>query len=708
MCERGRKLKRIVSSIIVVLLFLSFFAFAFSNQPAKASETAYTNDSDSRLHAVVNQHNQHNPNSSLSYDLQKIRSTSSTPPPTEWNKTYGGTDDDSAYSVVQTSDSGYALAGYTSSFGAGSLDAWLIKTDSLGNMLWDKTYGGTEQDECYSVVQTNDGGYALAGLTLSFGAGNGDAWLVKIDSSGNMLWYKTYGGTGQEWGLSVIQTSDSGYALAGSTTSFGAGGWDAYLVKTNVSSNIQWSKTYGGTGTEEANSVVQTSDGGYALAGSTTSFGAGSEDAWLVRTDAFGNVQWNTTYGGTSDDFAHSVVQTSDGGYALAGGTTSYGAGSYDSWLVKTDLNGNAQWDKTYGGTFGDAAFSVVQTSDGGYALAGSTTSFGAGMDDAWLIKIGSTSVPVIQISTPTFENHLRQKTLDEYLSDPSPSIVPQNDPWMDVTIDVNVSPSNLIKKVELKTSGTTPDTNKMDRLSDDTYDIRLQEFDPNELIELVSYFVGVKTAIGGGTIVTPPGLLWEAPRIKEISVTDVYGNVHTKDFDIVLPTLVDLPMGNSFGTMMNVMCPIDVLVTDSQNRSVGAIYHGGTFVQIVNEVPGSSYIRPSPEGWKLIYLPFSTEAYSVQAFGNSTGFFNITIVTVTAVDQNIAGHVASQSWQIQQGQTIKLLAAITSDGKISFIPEFPSFLVLPLFTMATLVATLVHKKKRDKKRLRGLFCNTH
>jgi hypothetical protein len=299
-----------------------------------------------------------------------------------WNKTYGGTYDDDAYSVVQTGDGGYALAGWTWSFGAGGLDTWLVKTDAGGNMLWNKTYGGTGYDEAYSVVQTVDGGYALAGETSSLGAGNFDFWLVKTDANGNMLWNKTYGGTGYDWAWSMVQTVDGGYALAGYTNSSGAGRGDFWLVKTDASGNMLWNKTYGGGTGGEAHSVIQTDDGGYALVGGTTYFGTGNGDFWLVKTDASGNMLWNKTYGGTSDDKAYSVVQTDDGGYALTG----YGTNIHDFWLVKTDASGDMLWNKTCGGP-GDEAYSVVQTGDGGYALAGMTNSFGAGSWDFWLVK---------------------------------------------------------------------------------------------------------------------------------------------------------------------------------------------------------------------------------------------------------------------------------------------------------------------------------
>jgi len=307
-----------------------------------------------------------------------------------WNKTFGGSLSDGASCVVQTSDGGYALAGYTSSFGAGGYDFWLVKTDAAGNIEWNQTYGGIGNDYALCVIQTKDGGYAIAGYTKSYGAGLEDFWLVKTDSAGTMQWNKTYGGLSSEAAYSVVQTSDGGYAIAGYTMSFGAGSIDFWLVKTDEYGNMSWSKTYGGAGPEVANSVVQTSDGGYAIAGYTSSYGAGLEDFWLVKTDSAGTVQWNKTYGGTSDEVANSVVQTDDGGYAIAGYTFFYGPGAYDFLLVKTDSAGNMQWSKTYGGARADMGRSMVQTSDGGYALAGDTYSYGAGSNDFWLVKTDS------------------------------------------------------------------------------------------------------------------------------------------------------------------------------------------------------------------------------------------------------------------------------------------------------------------------------
>ena len=309
----------------------------------------------------------------------------------QWSRTYGGGYYDEAYSVIQTSDDGYAIAGSTMSFGAGSYDFWLVKTDTNGNHLWNKTYGGTTIDRAYALVETSDGGYVIAGNTYSYGSGQSDFWLVKTNAAGSVLWSRTYGGTSNDCVFSLVNTTDGGYAMAGSTSSYGAGNDDFWLIKTDSNGIAQWNKTYGGASIDDSDgalSVIQTGDQGYAIAGYTT-YGAGAyDDFWLVKTDASGNAQWNKTYHGGGYDEAYSLVQTGDGGYAIAGWTNSYPAGEDDDLrLVKTDAYGNAQWNKTYGGTEHDEAYSLIQTSDGGYAIVGSTSSYGAGSRDFWFVK---------------------------------------------------------------------------------------------------------------------------------------------------------------------------------------------------------------------------------------------------------------------------------------------------------------------------------
>jgi len=305
----------------------------------------------------------------------------------EWNQTYGGESFDGAFALVETSDGGFALAGETNSFGAGSYDFWLVKTDGAGNMVWNQTYGGTEGDYASALVETSDGGFALAGGTTSFGAGESDFWLVKTDGAGNMVWNQTYGGAENNYAYALVQTSDGGFALAGFTDFFSAGGVDFWLVKTDGAGNVEWDKIYGGESFDGALALVETSDGGFAVTGETNSFGAGKADLLLVKTDGAGNVDWDQTYGGAEDDYASALVETSDGGFALAGFTASFGAGSYDFWLVKTDGVGNMVWNQTYGGAEDDYTSALVETSDGGFALAGETNSFGAGNYDLWLVK---------------------------------------------------------------------------------------------------------------------------------------------------------------------------------------------------------------------------------------------------------------------------------------------------------------------------------
>jgi len=369
--------KKTASAITLTLLLTSMLTLAFNIQPVKAEGTIYIRaDGSIDPLAVPMQSN--------------VLSASSVPPQTEWNKTYGGTNLDVGQRGIQTSDGGYAIAGTTDSYGAGELDFWLVKTDVDGIMQWSRTYGGTGTEEVYDLAQTSDGGYALIGSTDSFGAGNMDFWLIKTDANGNIQLNKTYGGANFDLASSVVQTYDGGYALAGITTSYGAGKADVWLIRTDSNGNAQWNKTYGGTVNDLAYEMAQTADGGYALAGRTDSYGAGGYDFWLVKTDSAGNTQWNKTYGGAADDIGTFIIQTSDGGYTFVGYTDSFGVGSFDSWLIRTDSAGNVQWNKTYGGAAKDYLWSVIQTSEGGYALSGATDSYGAGGYDSWLVKTDS------------------------------------------------------------------------------------------------------------------------------------------------------------------------------------------------------------------------------------------------------------------------------------------------------------------------------
>jgi hypothetical protein len=203
-----------------------------------------------------------------------------------WTQTFGGTNGDKGYSVQQTTDGGYIVAGGTGSYGAGIDDVYLIKTNSSGDTLWPRTFGGINPDFSYTVQQTSDGGYIITGRTSSFvGAGSADVYLINTDSNGDTLWTETFGGSSNDIGYSVQQTTDGGFIVAGDTYSYGAGSADIYLIKTDSSGDTMWTQTFGGTNADKGYSVQQTIDGGFIVTGSTTSYGAGGKDVYLIKLD---------------------------------------------------------------------------------------------------------------------------------------------------------------------------------------------------------------------------------------------------------------------------------------------------------------------------------------------------------------------------------------------------------------------------------------
>ena len=307
----------------------------------------------------------------------------------EWDKTFGGANDDIGYSVVQTNFGGYIITGSTESFGNGGKDVWLIKTDSQGNEDWSQTFGDSHNDGGEFVQQTVDGGFILAGWTDSYGDGITDAWLIKTNSNGGEEWSQTFGGnTNTDVGLSVNQLNDGGYIVTGYTDSpIGNGGKDAWLYKTDSQGNVQLVELYGGPNDDIGYSVRQASDGGYIFAGYTESFGNGGSDIWLIKTDSDCIEEWSQSFGGSNDDYGESVRLTNDGGYVVAGWTNSYGNGNYDVWLIKINSNGGEEWSQNFGGSNTDIGKSIRQTVDGGFIIAGLTNSYGNGNYDVWIIK---------------------------------------------------------------------------------------------------------------------------------------------------------------------------------------------------------------------------------------------------------------------------------------------------------------------------------
>ena len=307
-----------------------------------------------------------------------------------FEKTYGGVDDDLGWSVQQTQDGGYILTGYTNSFGEGLIDVYLIKTDSLGNVLWLRTYGGTGYELGRSVQETQDGGYIIAGYTTSFGSGL-QVFLIKTNSLGDTLWTKTYGDFGTEIGWTIEETQDGGFIIAGSTDNYDAQKSDVYLIRTNSLGDTFWTKTYGDTGIDIGWSVQETSDGGFIIAGYSESFGAGLSDVYLIKTDSSGESLWTKTYGGIWYDYGYSVRETSDSGYVIAGKSISFSGGSYDDvYLIKTNSQGDTLWTKVYGGIYNDGGYSVQQTADEGYIITGYTAPYDNDTVDVYLIKTDS------------------------------------------------------------------------------------------------------------------------------------------------------------------------------------------------------------------------------------------------------------------------------------------------------------------------------
>ena len=355
-----------------------------------------------------------------------------------WSKTYGGFGDDGGFGGCQTSDGGYIVTGKTSSYGSGA-QVYLIKTDRRGDTLWARTYGGAGWDQGNSVRQTSDGGYIVAGWTTSFGLAS-QVYLIKTDSNGDTIWTRTYGDTVSEDGIDVRQTADGGYAVVGSRW-IRPWTWDVYFIKTDSTGGVQWSKTYGGIRNDRGQSVQQTPDGGYIIAGyyecagypdysvyliktdpegdtlwTRTYYPEGSwwnlgldcvltrdggyivtgssinqainSDVYLIKTDAEGDTIWTRTYGGDNWEWGTAVRPTYDGGYILAGISQDSASGHNDIYLIKTDGEGDTLWTGIYGGSGGDSPYDVLQASDGGYLVISASSSYGAGSSDMYLLKI--------------------------------------------------------------------------------------------------------------------------------------------------------------------------------------------------------------------------------------------------------------------------------------------------------------------------------
>ncbi len=373
----------------------------------------------------------------------------------QWAKSYGGSDNELPYAVQQTKEGGYIVAGETSSFGGGLDDMFIMKLDSNGTVAWQKTYDGigNYRSRAYALQKTSDDGYIVAGETGAFGPFPRNMWVLKLDPQGDVAWQKAYScsGDNQQEARSIQQTTDGGYIVAGYIEHLDASSWaelmilkldqngnvswqkiyggfdtflylwpvqihqardgsyivacsikyaeaekyDFWILKLDPGGNIIWQKTYGGISNEWAYSIQQTIDEGYIVAGNSSSFGSGNRDMWILKLDQDGDIAWQKIYGGGGHDSASSIQQTKNGDYIVVGDTNSYGAGNFDLWILKLDQNGSVLWQKTYGGSSNDSIYSgfIQQTTDGGYIVATRTNSFGLGTPNytnIWILKIDS------------------------------------------------------------------------------------------------------------------------------------------------------------------------------------------------------------------------------------------------------------------------------------------------------------------------------
>ncbi len=307
-----------------------------------------------------------------------------------WVKVLGGATADNAYSIIEANNGGYIICGLTNSFSDKDFDAWVVKVDQAWNIIWQTTLGGTNFDSCNSIVQTYDGNYLLAGTTWSFGAGSSDYFITKINNNGEVIWAKTYGGTEYDFSHRVIQTNDGNYIVIGRSWSFGNSNGDIWIIKINSSGEIIWQKSYGTSYLDTSYSIIETSDNGYLITGGSWSK-ENQSDVIVIKINNNGDIVWQKMYGGGDFDYSYSSIQTGDSGYIIIGTTKSFGAGDSDCLIFKIDSTGNIEWQKALGGTNFDYLYTIKEVSDGNYISIGKTKSFGAGNSDILLLKLSLT-----------------------------------------------------------------------------------------------------------------------------------------------------------------------------------------------------------------------------------------------------------------------------------------------------------------------------
>lgn len=353
----------------------------------------------------------------------------------QWQKTYGGSNNDLANTIRQTSDGGYVLAGLSNStdgdvsVGRDNNDFWVLKIDANGVKQWDKSFGGTSNDFAYDIIQTTDGGYLVSGSSdsINFNSsdnhGEYDALVVRLNASGNLVWQKSYGGSSYDWGGTILPTPDGNYILCLGTASVNGnitsnhGAYDGWIVKIDSNGTIIWQKTYGGTSTDSLIRGLNTPDGGFIFMGTTGSVNGditsnhGLDDVWIVKTDALGAISWQRTYGGSDVDNARNIVASADYGYVIGGYSkssdfdTTINRGLTDAWFFKIDAAGNPIWQKAFGGSGNDSVDSIIRTDDNGYLFLGYSYSSNfdvtsnQGNSDFWIVKLSAENLAVAEFN---------------------------------------------------------------------------------------------------------------------------------------------------------------------------------------------------------------------------------------------------------------------------------------------------------------------
>jgi hypothetical protein len=356
----------------------------------------------------------------IDFWVVKLNSTSEV----EWKKTYGGTLSDEPFSIQQTEDEGYIIAGWVDSYNGdvtghhGDTDAWLLKLTKTGDVQWQRCLGGSGWDEAWSARQTIDGGYIMAGRSNSTDGdvtsnhGGLDYWVVKLNEDGIIEWEKSFGGSKEDNGYSVKQALDGGYIVAGEAKSFDGdvtdhwGDMDYWIIKLSPDGTLEWSKSFGGTALDRCNNVYACSDGGCIVVGQISSIDGdievryGGYDICAVKLSSTGEIEWQKTLGSSDHDWGRAVQQTTDGGYVVAGRVGLHDIdvvappGTASMWVVKLSPEGQIQWQKPMGGSMGEIANAIDQTTDGGYVAAGMTFSKDGDVtghheqSDFWIVKL--------------------------------------------------------------------------------------------------------------------------------------------------------------------------------------------------------------------------------------------------------------------------------------------------------------------------------